>query len=883
MKVTFHIHYRTTWGEELKVILPDRNVNLHTDDGYLWQGDAELPASQTPVPYYYSVFIGGKCARTEWHIMPHRLPACRAEHCALFDDWRDIPGEAYFFSAAFAHAQGSIAAPPASDDEKGCIVFRATCPMLPSPGHTLMLTGDKEALGQWNPQKAVAMRQTAPHQWTGLVPADQLTVPFEYKFIAVGPEGAERPLWEEGSNRQWQLAPREGEDLVLPDVETRFNHPRPRLAGTAIPVFSLRSERSFGVGDFGDLKRFIDWAVLTRQKAVQILPVNDSTATHGWTDSYPYKSISVYALHPMYVDLNQLGPVADIGKQAEFDRLQAELNALPDMDYERVNHAKWEYMRLKYDEEGDAVLHTEEFQTFFLRNKDWLRPYAAFSYLRDKFGTPDFSRWGDYAAYSPQAVERLCADGSPDRKGIAFFYYMQYQLHRQLLDASDHARSLGVILKGDIPIGVSRHSVETWTEPHYFNLNGQAGAPPDSFSANGQNWGFPTYNWERMAEDGYRWWQRRFGKMAEYFTAYRIDHILGFFRIWEIPAHSVHGLLGQFSPALPMSPQEIESFGLPFREELYTRPYIDDELLSLTFGNEAVTVKENYVRPIGQGRYEMRPEFATQRQVEAHFAGKDDRRSIRLRDGLYALISNVLFVADHRCPNRFHPRIMAQDDYFYTRLNRYEKGAFARLHHHFYYERHNDFWYREAMKKLPMLTQCTPMLACGEDLGMIPACVPWVMEQLRILSLEIERMPKDPGHKFAPVEHYPYSSVCTLSTHDMSTLRGWWRETPPLTEEYWHDVLKRRDTPPADADGATCEAIIARQLASPSMLCILSWQDWLSTDERLRCPDIGRERINVPANPLNYWHYRMHLTIEELMKADELNERIRRLTDEAGR
>ena len=226
---------------------------------------------------------------------------------------------------------------------------------------------------------------------------------------------------------------------------------------------------------------------------------------------------------------------------------------------------------------------------------------------------------------------------------------------------------------------------------------------------------------------------------------------------------------------------------------------------------------------------------------------------------------------------------MAQDDYFYTRLNRQEKGAFARLHHHFYYERHNDFWYHEAMKKLPMLTQCTPMLACGEDLGMIPACVPWVMDQLRILSLEIERMPKDPGYRFAPVERYPYTSVCTLSTHDMSTLRGWWRETPSLTRDYWRDVLKCSGDAPADAPGEVCRDVLARQLASPSMLCILSWQDWMSVDEQLRCADIERERINVPANPLNYWHYRMHLTIEELMRADELNAQIRSLIDGAER
>lgn len=881
MKATFHIHYRTVWGEELKVVLPDKNVNLCTTDGYLWAGEAELPDSRLPIPYYYAVFVSGKCVRTEWHVVPHCILSDGSGTCRLFDDWRDIPSEAYFFTSAFVQEQGQLSLCLEWSGEERVIAFRATCPMLPSPEHRIMVVGSQNALGGWDPRQALPMYQVMPHQWMGLVPADALVAPFEYKFIAVGPDDS--VCWEEGGNRQWQYLPVPGECLAVPESELYFGPARLRLAGTAIPLFSLRSEQSFGVGDFGDLKRFIDWAVLTHQKAVQILPINDSTATHGWTDSYPYKSISIYALHPMYMNLNRLGALADSDRQQVFERLRVELNALPDVDYERVNHLKWEYIRLKYEEEGEAVFGTDAFQTFFARNAEWLCPYAAYSYLRDKFGTPDFSCWGDCAVYDPALVRKLCAPDSPAYGEIAFFYYMQFQLHRQLLEASDYARARGVILKGDIPIGVSRYSVETWTEPHYFHLDGQAGAPPDPFSSNGQNWGFPTYDWERMAQDGYHWWQRRFSKMAEYFTAYRIDHILGFFRIWEIPSHAVHGLLGQFSPALPLSPQEIESFGLPFREELFTRPCIDDELLTRTFGNDAILVKEHFVRPIGQGRYEMRPEFATQRQVEAWFASKEEPRDLRIRDGLYALISNVLFLRDHRRPGRFHPRIMAQDDYFYTRLNRQEKGAFARLHHHFYYERHNDFWYHEAMKKLPMLTQCTPMLACGEDLGMIPACVPWVMDQLRILSLEIERMPKDPGYRFAPVERYPYTSVCTLSTHDMSTLRGWWRETPSLTRDYWRDVLKCSGDAPADAPGEVCRDVLARQLASPSMLCILSWQDWMSVDEQLRCADIERERINVPANPLNYWHYRMHLTIEELMRADDLNAQIRSLIDGAGR
>ena len=187
-------------------------------------------------------------------------------------------------------------------------------------------------------------------------------------------------------------------------------------------------------------------------------------------------------------------------------------------------------------------------------------------------------------------------------------------------------------------------------------MNGQAGAPPDAFSVNGQNWGFPTYNWEVMEQDNYQWWQKRFRKMAEYFTAYRIDHILGFFRIWEIPSHSVHGLLGQFVPALPMSVDEIQSYGLPFQKDFMTKPFINEEMLNKMFGDKAAFVKETFVQHAHDDIYEMRPEYDTQRKVEAYFSDKKDEESIHIREGVYALISNVLFV-----PDRKHPPCIIQE------------------------------------------------------------------------------------------------------------------------------------------------------------------------------------------------------------------------------
>ena len=627
----------------------------------------------------------------------------------------------------------------------------------------------------------------------------------------------------------------------------------------------------------------IDWAVSTQQKVIQILPINDTTMTHAWTDSYPYNSISIYAFHPMYADIKQMGTLKDKSAAAKFNKKQKELNGLPAMDYEAVNQTKWEYFRLIFKQEGEKVLASGEFGEFFNANKEWLQPYAVFSYLRDAFQTPNFREWPRHSVYNAQDIEKMCRPESVDYPHIALYYYIQFHLHLQLVAATKYAREHGVVLKGDIPIGISRNSVEAWTEPYYFNLNGQAGAPPDDFSVNGQNWGFPTYNWDVMEKDGYRWWMKRFQKMSEYFDAYRIDHILGFFRIWEIPMHAVHGLLGQFIPSIPMSREEIESYGLPFREE-YLIPYIHESFLGQVFGPHTDYVKQTFLLPAETpGVYHMKPEFTTQREVESFFAGKNDENSLWIRDGLYTLISDVLFVPDTKEKDKYHPRIGIQRDFIFRSLNEQEQNAFNRLYDQYYYHRHNEFWRQQAMKKLPQLTQSTRMLVCGEDLGMIPDCVSSVMNDLRILSLEIQRMPKNPMHEFGYLNEYPYRSVCTISTHDMSTLRGWWEEDYLQTQRYYNTMLGHYGTAPTVATPELCEEVVRNHLKSNSILCILSLQDWLSIDGKWRNPNVQEERINVPANPRNYWRYRMHLTLEQLMKAEALNDKIRELIKYTGR
>lgn len=891
MIIHFQLNYLTQWGEHIAVEI-DGNANqpvaLSTEDGQHWETTVKLSdrhAGQL-VTYRYSVWRGHQRVRQERGAQRHIIHAESQVEAAYFanDNWRDLPQHNALFSLAFSGDFGK-GHPATASLAKSTYTLRVLCPTLRERGLKLAIVGEGKALGAWQPTGAIVFEEVAANHWQLTLDAQQFAKAYDYKFVAVDSNGKVEE-WEGGNNRLLvvpELA--EGVHYFAPEIELYFSNIHPRVAGTAVPVFSLRSEGSQGVGDFGDLKKMVDWAVATQQKALQILPINDTTITGTWVDSYPYNSISIYAFHPMYVDLREVPKLKNASQQAQFDKEFRELNALPQVEYDRVNKLKRDYLLLSFRETGKELLKTKEFTAFLDNNAHWLRPYAAFSYLRDKYGTPDFSKWPEHSTYESTKIEKLCAPESKVWESVAYYYYIQYLLHVQLLAASDYARSKGVMFKGDIPIGISRNSVEAWIEPYYFNMNGQAGAPPDAFSANGQNWGFPTYNWEVMKQDGYRWWKRRFAKMAEYFTAYRIDHILGFFRIWEIPSNSVQGLLGQFSPALPMSPEEIGRFGLYFQKDFMTSPFICEDILYRVFGEQSEWVKQTFLEHSHYDVWSLRPEYATQRAVEAYFnkEGKSLPNAEALKNGVFSLINNVLFVEDHKQHGMYHPRIAAQQSLIFERLQQHEKDAFNSLYNHYFYERHNQFWYDCAMEKLPELCEAAPMLPCGEDLGMVPDCVPWVMNELQLLSLEIERMPKDPKHEFGHVEWYPERSVCTIGTHDMATFRGWWREDYSQTCRYYYDVLHLGGEVPGDTPGWVCEEVVRRHLNSPSMLAILALQDWFAMDEKLRFADVEGERINVPANPRHYWRYRMHLSIESLLQQTAFNQRVTSLVEQSGR
>lgn len=890
MTVQFNIEYKAMFGEQIVVNIQteegELKLPLETTDGQRWACDWCVESPEKSYTYYYSVEREGRAVKTEWLMIKHQLDvnAKKAAVYTLYDHWKAMPEDAYLYSSAFTDCINHQV-PQEMKPETGSKIVRliVRAPQL-RDGERLGVLGADKALGAWDVQKILPMTQHTYNEWVADIDATHLEGShLEFKFVAFR-NAKNELLWENSMNRTVDLPEMKAGELVSYELDqASFALYNRKLAGTQVPVFSLRTRKSAGIGDFGDLKTMIDFVASTGQKVLQLLPINDTTITHTWTDSYPYSCISVFAIHPQYADLHALPELKDAKARAEAEKTRAELNALDKIDYEKVNDFKINYLRQIFNQEGEKMMKTAEYKAFFQDTELWLVPYAQYSYLRDKNGTADFNQWPDHQVWDEAERKALADPKTAAYKNVAFFYFVQFVLDRQMQEAHEHAKTKGVILKGDIPIGVNRNGCDVWTEPKYFNLNGQAGAPPDDFSANGQNWGFPTYNWFEMLKDGCQWWNRRFKNMARYFDAYRIDHVLGFFRIWEIPVHSVHGLLGQFAPALAMSREEIESYGLHFQEDRFIRPFITDWVLDRVFHERAGEVKEKYLDRLDDERYQMKPEVDTQRKVEALFADATDEKELWLRDGLYALISDVLFVRDHTNPGVFHPRISAQLDFIYESLYDNDKAAFNRLYNDYFYRRNNQFWYQEAMKKLPKLVQATRMLVCAEDLGMVPDCVPWVMDELKILSLELQSMPKDPSVKFGHLSRNPYRSVCTISSHDMPTLRMWWDENIQRTQEYYNTMLYRQGPAPHPLPGWLASDIISRHLTSPSMLCILSIQDWLATDEALRLPDADAERINIPANPKHYWRYRMHLNIEDLAADKRFVQNITEMISQSGR
>jgi 4-alpha-glucanotransferase len=898
MKLQYYLRFYTQLGQSLWISgnidelgndVPAKALPMDYMNDEFWYGSIEIKRKDLQKNIRYKYFLKNEDGEFigEWG-NDRVIDVFRKDlhEVQLIDTWNHAGEyENAFFSAPFKNVllktnQSKI---KAKADKNFTHVFKVKAPLL-QKNEIVCLPGSGKVLSDWNIDNSLPLTKDG-NWWIIKVDLSESNFPIAYKYGVFNTKEKKFINYEGGNNRLLYSDASKKKISIVHDGFVHLPNNTWKGAGVAIPVFSLRSKNSFGVGEFADIKLLVDWAKETGLKLIQVLPINDTIATHTWIDSYPYAAISAFALHPLYINLAKVAGKQYADKVNPLKKKQKQLNELTEVDYEEVIKLKLSMLKELYEVMDKECFESEDYKKFFEENKHWLQPYAAFCFFRDKYGTSNFEDWRANGVYNKDEIDKLCSSKSSSFKDIGLYCFIQYYLHLQLKEAADYAHKKGIVLKGDIPIGIYRYGCDAWVAPEQYNLNWQAGAPPDDFTAIGQNWGFPTYNWKKMQENNFAWWQQRFEQMSNYFDAFRIDHILGFFRIWSIPANAVQGIMGRFVPCVPVHIVEFGENGIWFDYQRYCRPFINDDILNEVFGDLADNIRSEFIISNNSGGYDLELKYETQQQVEEHFATMDESgENERLKLGLYYLISNViLFEEENSEGQEFHFRISMEKTHSFKHLIPHVQEKLRTLYLNYFYRRQDNFWKKEAMHKLPQLKSATNMLICGEDLGMVPHCVPEVMQELGILSLEIQRMPKDPKIEFFHPKDAPYMSVITPCTHDMSTIRGWWEENRERTQRFYNYMLGQWGSAPQFCESWINRAIVLQHLYSPAMWSIFQLQDILGMSETLRRENPHEERINNPANPKNYWRYRMHISLEDLVKQKEFNEELGGYVVHSGR
>ncbi len=896
MKFQFYLRFSTSFGQSLflcgnTAALGNGDIHKAMPLNYLnnefWHGSFDINKDELEaldeINYYYILRYdnGEEIVEGNDNRVIKSTEVKKVEECVLIDTWNHMGEvENVFYTQPFQEVllKSNHSFLSKKNVKSYTHEFRVKAPLL-QENEVLCIAGNSTSMGNWQTELPLLLTKNE-RWWTIKLNFSEENFPIQYKYGVFNIKDKKFVQFETSENRIIPESPAANQLTILHDGFATVYRKIFKGAGVAIPLFSLRSKNSFGTGEITDLKLLVDWAKNIGLKLIQLLPINDTTATHTWKDSYPYAAISAFALHPLYLNLEKVAGAADADIVKSLKKKQKQLNELSTVDYEQVMKFKLNAIKELYQRQKEALANDTAYFTFFDLNRHWLAPYAAFCYLRDKYKTADFNQWKSHKIYNENAIQRLVSPSQKHYDEIAVYYFTQYHLHLQLTEATKYAHKNGIIVKGDIPIGIYRYSVDAWTEPALYNMNAQAGAPPDDFAVKGQNWGFPTYNWKQMQQDNFTWWRKRFEQMSNYFDAFRIDHILGFFRIWSIPLHAVEGILGKFVPAIPVHMNEFLERKIPFDKIRYCKPFINDEVLHSIFGNQVDFVKENFLKG-----NTLKDEFDTQRKVEQYFNDlPKEENNKKLKTGLYDLISNIILIEDEEGEGmKFHFRIAMEQTLSFKYLDSYVQQQLKDLYINYFYRRQDDFWKKEAMHKLPGLKSSTNMLICGEDLGMVPACVPDVMKQLGILSLEIQRMPKKTGTEFFHPNDAPYLSVITPSTHDMSTIRGWWEEDKTKIQRFYNQIMGQQGEAPYFCEPWINKEIIFQHLYSPAMWSIFQLQDLLGINGDVRNENPHEERINEPANPNHYWKYRMHLTLEELIRQADFNKELKQCILDSGR
>ena len=917
LNIIFKVRYETKPNQNLFVVGdgfelgnwdPLRAIPMEEGDDCTWIAKIQYPTKASKITLEYKYIVATNEVRDGWEPEDnHKLVIDDASKPATIEvmdvyKWSD-PVLDSFTRSAFSDVIFKRDAPnpavhvdtTAADKDLITLYFQVTCPHVRTD-QRVAVTGSIPELGNWDPLKGCILSDGEFPVWTGKITVKPTEFPLEYKFVIIKPD--DTIIWEPYDNRKSQGPTQGVTGKSIYCINEWFTCPNQDLfkgLGVYVPIFSLRTKNSQGIGSYTDIKQLVDVCNKLGASLIQILPINDTTDRGEWPDSYPYKQVSCFALHPVFIDLLAIADDLPDNLVEEILERKKVLETRETIDYPAVYKFKMDILHRIFNLVKNVFITKGEMDKFVQKNGHWLKPYALFCYLRDEYGTMNYASWPKYSKITPAEIDQLCHKFNEQ---LAFIYWLQYIADKQYAESFQYASKHHVAIKGDLPIGVNINSVECWSQPNLFRMNMSAGAPPDDFSSDGQNWGFPTYNWEEMEKDGFAWWRARLERMSQLYHALRVDHILGFFRIWEIPRTTcVRGILGHFNPSYPLGRQELIDMGL-WDIDRYVQPYVRWHLLSAKFGNKTGEIAAKYFNPRGWDTqddwFEFKEEYSTEKRIfEAVSKDKtlNDNEKAHISTCLMQLVSNVLLVPDPEHWDCYHVRTEVTKEHVeqhpwgtqifvsssWDELPWEQKEKFKELYNTFTYKRHVPLWVEKAKPKLNILKKETNMLICAEDLGQITPEIIQTIQEFGLLSLRVQRMSKDPKDDFDNYQQFPYLSVACPSTHDCTSLRGWWEENSSISNKFWYHILMKKDACPPYLDRYVQEDILRQNLWTKSMWSIFLLQDLTGIVEDLRRQTPEQERINDPSNADNHWEYRFPYTLEELCDNDEFTSRVKDL------
>lgn len=645
----------------------------------------------------------------------------------------------------------------------------------------------------------------------------------------------------------------------------KYIYKHQKIMGIAIPVSAIRTEKSCGVGEFADLKEFALFCCKVDIRLIQILPVNDT----GF-DPTPYSAQTSLGLNPIYLRLTEI-----TGHEMflnEIQNFQKNYNSLNRLSYKDCYTFKQEILKKIFLKNQEQIFQDEEIKKFLKENL-WLYPYAVYKFLKESH---EQKPWWDFPVLQNPTLQEIEYFYYQNEKNCLFYVWQQYIADIQLKDAVNFCEKNGIMLKGDIPILMNEDSADVWAFRKFFNLNYRVGAPPDMFSPEGQNWGFPAYRWDELKKENFSWWKERIKKADSYFHAFRIDHVLGFFRIWQIPKEEYSGLLGFFSPASYIHHTELKNLGFDEGRIVWlSEPHLPGGEMRMRFGDFWLDIVKKYLVQLPN---EDLYKFAESIKGEKNLAQNEPNPEVRNFLISWWRQKALLQVQE----SYFFPAWKRKEVFSYHSLSFEEKQKLEDLIE-FHRKESEKIWEENALELLSFMKEGHEMLICAEDLGDLPECTPKVLEKLKILSLKVERWYRDyknPQEPFIPTSEYPKLAVATSSVHDSSPLRLWWlKEASTQDKEAYYKHLGLSDQPKEYLSPDLVEKILQNLSASPALLFIVPIQDLLAMDEEFQQIPPEEERINIPGtlNETN-WTYRMPVNVSDLLQKDELLQKIKKLS-----